>query len=346
MNDVVFKEIIGRIKERIKFNNQIKEKSENEKLKRTMLSLLVMCIVIFSSFSFCISNTRISNNGVINEDSSKSIIDEFLIGNREEINYLCVMKSLITNGNMKKEFSNNDISNCIYYNLENSNNFYEIKFKETTSENSFCLFVNEQLYNLLKVQKELTETNMENNYKNFLLLYNDRDFSNYKDVLKYRYELCDYGSELTKTSDGYYPIAAFDVMSIEVLESINGNRENIKKDKLINFSKIISNNVVMQNDNLLINKHYVINGDILNCGDGEYLTISDWNYGIITKNIFEVKLYNNEKVLVDKYNEITSSHEDCYNENINYIKAEIIGEEGEITDYLSFEVFYKKLKNA
>ena len=78
MNDVVFKEIIGRIKERIKFNNQIKEKSENEKLKRTMLSLLVMCIVIFSSFSFYISNTRISNKGVINEDSSKSIIDELL----------------------------------------------------------------------------------------------------------------------------------------------------------------------------------------------------------------------------------------------------------------------------
>ena len=102
----------------------------------------------------------------------------------------------------------------------------------------------------------------------------------------------------------------------------------------------------MQNDNLFINKHYVINGDILNYGEDEYLTISDWNQGIITKNIFEVRSYNNEKVLVDKYNEIKSSHEECYNENINYIKAEIISEEGIITDYLSFEVFYKKLKNA
>ena len=344
MNDVVFKEIIGRIKERIKFNNQIKEKSENEKLKRTMLSLLVMCIVIFSSFSFCISNTRISNKGVINEDSSKSIIDEFLIGNREEINYLCVMNDLTKSNILNKNYKTN--YDCSYHTLEKYCGVHLVKINDIVSKNSLCLFVNKQLYNLLKVQKELTETNMENNYKNFLLLYNDRDFSNYKDVLKYRYELCDYGSELTKTSDGYYPIAAFDVMSIEVLESINGNSENIKKDKLINFSKIISNNVVMQNDNLFINKHYVINGEILNYGEDEYLTISDWNQGIITKNIFEVKSYNNEKVLVDKYNEITSSHEECYNENINYIKAEIISEEGEITDYLSFEVFYKKLKNA
>ena len=344
MNDVVFKEIIGRIKERIRFNNQIKEKSENEKLKRTMLSLLVMCIVIFSSFSFYISNTRISNKGVINEDSSKSIIGEFLIGNREEINYLCVMKDLTKSNILNKNYKTN--YDCSYHTLEKYCGVHLVKINDIVSKNSLCLYVNEKLYKYLKTDDNLNEISMNKQYNKFLTAYSEKLIERYRDVLKYRYELCDYGSELTKTSDGYYPIAAFDVMSIEVLESINGNRENIKKDKLINFSKIISNNVVMQNDNLFINKYYVINGDILNYGEDEYLTISDWNSGIITKNIFEVKSYNNEKVLVDKYNEITSSHEECYNENINYIKAEIISEEGIITDYLSFEVFYKKLKNA
>ncbi len=345
MNDVVFKEIIGRIKERIKFNNQIKEKSENEKLKRTMLSLLVMCIVIFSSFSFCISNTRISNKGVINEDSSKSIIGELLNIKQEKIDYQKMENNLKT-----LDYKALTVNNTCVYDCSKCEHTKKIlKIGKRISTKAICLYVDKDIYNKIKDDRkksEILDLDMYSEYVNYKYetLLNDKfAFEKGNEInAEYRYELHDYDEVLTISSDGYYPIAVFDVLEATLINMDDSSETKISflDCSTVGGSQILSTDSFQTNKEYLIieNSNVKINGNIINA---EYLSE-------ITKNYyaFEIKTENNVKTIINRHTNETLSHDECYNENINYIKAEIISEEGIITDYLSFEVFYKKLKNA
>ena len=342
MNDVVFKEIIGRIKERIKFNNQIKEKSENEKLKRTMLSLLVMCIVIFSSFSFCISNTRISNKGVINEDSSKSIIDELLNIKQEKIDYQKMENNLKT-----LDYKALTINNTCVYDCSKCEHTKKIlKIGKRISTKAICLYVNKSIYYDIKKgtkETEILDLNMYSTYANYKYRKSLNDkFSHGENNGEYRYELHDYGEVLTISSDGYYPIAVFDVLEATLINMDDSSETKISflDCSTVGGSQILGTDSFQTNKEYLIieNSNIKINGNIINA---EYLSEIVKNY-----YAFEIKTENNVKTIINRHTNEALSHEECYNENINYIKAEIISEEGIITDYLSFEVFYKKLKNA
>ena len=222
-----------------------------------------------------------------------------------------------------------------------------LKIGKRISTKAICLYVNKDIYYSINNdagRSEILDLDLYSTFVEYKYMTSLKEkFKNImNDNNEYRYELHDYGEVLTISSDGYYPIAVFDVLEATLINMDDSSETKISflDCSTVGGSQILGTDSFQTNKEYLIieNSNIKINGNTINA---EYLSEIVKNY-----YAFEIKTENNVKTIINRHTNEALSHEECYNENINYIKAEIISEEGIITDYLSFEVFYKKLKNA